>query len=72
MLDLTHTPYFVYILIIFASHLCTSVAHVTKLENEADFLETKYNLWFDSVVFMWSYPDIMRFSTLNDTRKGGL
>lgn len=72
MLDLTHIPYFVYILLIFASHLGTSVAHVTKLENETDLLETKYNLWFDSAVFMWSYPDIMWFGRLNDTRKGGL
>lgn len=56
----------------FASHLGTSVAHVTKLENETDLLETKYNLWFDSVVFMWSYPDILWFGRLNDTTKGGL
>lgn len=66
---MTHIPDFVYILHIFASHLCTSVAHVTKLETETDLLETKYNLWFDSAVFMWSYPGIMRFSTLNDTKE---
>lgn len=67
MLDLTHIVCFVYILTIFASHLYISVAHVTKLENETDLSETKYNPWFDSVVFMWYYPDIMCFSRLNDT-----
>lgn len=51
MLDLTHIAYFVYILTIFATHLCISIAHVTKLENETDLSETKYNPWFDSAVF---------------------
>lgn len=69
---MTHNPYFVYILIIFASHLCITLAYVTKLENETDLLETKHDLWFDSAVFMWSYPDIMWFGTLIDDRKDRL
>lgn len=71
MLELTHIPYFVYILIIFASHLHITPAYATKLENETDLLETKYDLWFDSAVFMWSYPDIIWFGTLMMTERTG-
>lgn len=44
MLELTHIPYFVYIVIIFASHLSITPAYATELENETDLLETKYDL----------------------------
>lgn len=71
MLELTHIPSFVYILIIFASHFCIIPAYVTKLENETDLLETKYDPWIDSAVFMWSYPDILWFGTLMMTERTG-